>query len=90
MLKHSNNNKKLFVFAIDFLPFQKLLSVDPQDLAGTMTSIVTITRGEHVKRHYSKLQAEGRLPICNYNLQASITAAVGDINHIFFVIIQRK
>ena len=39
----------------------KLLSVDPQDLAGTMTSIVTITRGEHVKRHYSKQQAEGRL-----------------------------
>ena len=37
----------------------KLLSVDPQDLAGTMTSIVTITRGEHVKRHYSKQQAEG-------------------------------
>ncbi|WAQ98013.1 MYO3B-like protein [Mya arenaria] len=36
----------------------KLLNVDEQDMAGCMTSIVTITRGEHVKRHYSKAQAE--------------------------------
>ncbi|XP_060592914.1 myosin-IIIb-like isoform X2 [Ruditapes philippinarum] len=36
----------------------KLLGVDSQDLAGTMTSIVTHTRGEQVTRHYTKQQAE--------------------------------
>ncbi|KAL3866198.1 hypothetical protein ACJMK2_043520 [Sinanodonta woodiana] len=35
-----------------------LLKVDPQELSGTLTSIVTITRGEHVKRYYSKQQAD--------------------------------
>ncbi|KAL3866171.1 hypothetical protein ACJMK2_043499, partial [Sinanodonta woodiana] len=35
-----------------------LLKVDPQELSGTLTSIVTITRGEHVKRFYSKQQAD--------------------------------
>lgn len=47
-------------WSLNIFLFQKVLGVDSQDLAGTMTSIVTHTRGEQVTRHYNKQQSEGK------------------------------
>lgn len=38
---------------------QKLLGVDSEEVASCLTSLVTVTRGEYVKRAYSVHQAQG-------------------------------
>jgi hypothetical protein len=41
--------------------FQKVLGIGGDELIGTLTNMVTFTRGEQVKRHYTKAMAEGKL-----------------------------
>lgn len=41
-----------------FIP-QNVLGVSSEELVGTLTNMVTFTRGEQIKRHYTKAMAEG-------------------------------
>ncbi len=38
---------------------QRLLQIDAEELQACLTSMVTVTKGEYVKRLYNKHQAEG-------------------------------
>ena len=38
---------------------QKLLGVETEEVISCLTSMVTVTRGEYVKRTYTRHQAEG-------------------------------
>ena len=42
--------------------WQDLLGLNLQELHGVLTSSVTITKGEEIKRHYNALQAQGQCP----------------------------
>ena len=39
---------------------QRVLGVSGEELVGTLTNMVTFTRGEQIKRHYTKAMAEGK------------------------------
>lgn len=41
--------------------FQSLLGIPTEEVEGTLTSIVTYTRGEQVKRNYTQQQAQGKM-----------------------------
>lgn len=41
--------------------FQNVLGIGGDELIGTLTNMVTFTRGEQVKRHYTKTMAEGKI-----------------------------
>lgn len=40
---------------------QRVLGVSGEELVGTLTNMVTFTRGEQIKRHYTKAMAEGKI-----------------------------
>lgn len=49
-----------------FIP-QNVLGVSSEELADTLTNMVTFTRGEQIKRHYTKAMAEGECQFTNRN-----------------------
>ena len=44
-----------------FFLLQHVLGVSGEELVGTLTNMVTFTRGEQIKRHYTKAMAEGKI-----------------------------
>lgn len=47
---------------------QNVLGVSSEELVGTLTNMVTFTRGEQIKRHYTKAMAEGECQIYEQKL----------------------
>ena len=50
------------------MSIQKLLGIDTEEVTACLTSMVTVTRGEHVKRTYSVNQSEGRIALILLNV----------------------
>ena len=46
---------------------QKLLGIDSSEVEACLTCMVTVTRGEYVKRNYNRQQAEGKITQYNWD-----------------------